>query len=282
MNWIRENKFLAGFIGVMTLGIVGLGFLLMQAMGNYEAVHTTYMQKVQQLQTLQNLEPYPNQTNLDRYQDQKAVLAGVVSGLEQKLAQVQFPMDPTMTPAKFQVKLQGVVSDEIAKAKGYNIQLPDKFALGFDKYLSAPPVQAAAAPLDRELKAMQFVFDELLDGPGVESIASNPPVNRTPLPEELGGKTPTSLLVKSPVEITFVADMLKLRKVLNDLSQTNKQFYIVRVLQIKNKGDKPLLKADALKNRTDKAGNLVYVLGTEKLEITLSLEIVNFNPPPDK
>ena len=281
MNWIRENKFLACFSAIMVVGVGALAFLLISAIGNYDATHNKYTSLTAQLNALQNRQPYPNSQNLEDYQKQTTALATVIENLEQKLSAVQFPLDPTMTPAKFQAKLQATVIDEITKAKATGVTLPDKFALGFDRYLTAPPVQAAAAPLERELRAMQFLFDELLDSTGVQSISSTPPVFRAPLPEEeTGGKPSTGLVVKSPVEISFVANPTTVRKILNDLVETNKQFYIVRLVQIRNQGDKELAKTDAWKNMKDKAGNLQYVLGTEKLEVTLSLEIVNFNPPP--
>jgi hypothetical protein len=281
MSWIRENKFLAGFIAVMALGAIGLGAALIILVGTYNGTHNTFTMRKGQLNALQNRQPYPNADNLKSYEQQQDQLATVINGLEQKLAAVQFPLDPTMTPAKFQARLQETVNEELAKAQASGVQLPDKFALGFDRYLGQPPNKEAAAPLDRELSALKFIFDELLDGKGVQSIGggqAGSSVAREPLPEENGGKSPTDLVVKSPVQISFTADPLKFRKILNDLIETNKQFYIVRLLQVHNQGDKELPKADAIKNRM-RDNKINLVLGSEKLDVTLWIEIVNFNPP---
>jgi len=280
MNWIRENKFLAGFFGVTFVCVVALTIVLIMLVGTYDATHEKFTTLDRQLTTLHNLQPYPNADNLKRYQEQTTALAAIIEGLEQKLSAVQFPPDPAMNPPKFQAKLQTTVNEEIEKAKDNNILLPDKFALGFDRYLTAPPVEAAAVPLDRELTAIKFVFDDLLDGKGVQAIAPNTPINREPLPEENGAKPATGLVVKSPVEISFVADPLKVRKLVNDLVETGKQFYIIRLITIRNQEDKELSKADAIKNRMTQGGKVNLVLGGEKLEVTLYLEIVNFNPPP--
>ena len=34
MNWIKANKFLTGFFGVMIIGLGGLGYFLFSAMGS--------------------------------------------------------------------------------------------------------------------------------------------------------------------------------------------------------------------------------------------------------
>lgn len=292
MNWISQNKFMAGFIGVMFVGVAALGILLFQAISQYGDVHADYTRNFQQLQALQKRVPYPNPENLDNYRKQQDELNGFISDLEQNMSKLQFPLDATVTPQKFQADLQDAVHDAAAKAAANNIQIPDKFALGFDQYLTSPPIQTAAPALDRQLKAMQFLFDEFLDGSGVKSISA---VVRAPLSEEKTeektevkkGNKPQpapSLVVKAPVEITFIADMLKMRKIMNDLVETKKQFYIVRLVNIATTedADKPITKQDAMKNPTSPNGAPRFVLGDEKLQVTLSLEIVNFNAPAQK
>jgi hypothetical protein len=279
MNWISQNKFLSGFIGFMLVAGGALGFLLFEAISNYSDVHTKYTTAVTKLDSLQKLIPYPNDENLKNYEGQEDVVKQAVNKLEQNIAQVQFPLDATITPSVFQDKLRAAVGDAKDKAATGKIELPDKFALGFDQYLTGPPVQAAAPSLDRQLKAIQFILDELLEGGGTESITK---VDRAQLPEESPkGKPSTELVVKHPVEITFIGSQDKVRKLLNDLAESKKQFYIVRLVQINTAEgkDKPISKADAYKNRNQPSGAPRFVLGDEKLEVTLSLEIVNFNPP---
>ncbi|HWB60022.1 MAG TPA: Amuc_1100 family pilus-like protein, partial [Chthoniobacteraceae bacterium] len=208
-------------------------------------------------------------------------LKGLIQELNLNIAQLQMPLDPAVTPQKFQANLQTVVKDTNDKAAAANVQLPEKFALGFEGYLSTPPVPASAPGLDRQLKAVQFVIDQLLDGSGVTSIS---PVVRGTLPEEdPKGKPSTAPVMRVPVKITFVTNWVKLRTVLNNLNQTKKQFYIVHLIDIDppTGEEKQLLsKPDAIRNRTDKDGHLKPAFGGEKIQVTLSLEIVNFNLPP--
>src|ERR1700677_389301 len=180
MNWISENKFLAGFFGFMIVGIAALGFFLYQALGAYADVHQDYTNKIQQLNTLQALSPTRNQDNLKKYEEQKSALAEVIDGLEKNVSAVQFPLDATTTPEIFQDRLRKSLDAALADAKTNNVKLPEKFALGFDRYLAELPAKEAAAPLDRELKAVEFVVNELISA-RVESISGSPGFYRAPL-----------------------------------------------------------------------------------------------------
>ena len=281
MNWIGENKFLAGFIGFMVVGIGALGFLLFQEISDYSAKQATYNTKYAQLDQLQKRIPYPNEKNLESYNNQHQELKQVIDELNQNLAKFQLPLDPSIIPQTFQKNLQAAIADATAKADAAKIQLPDKFAFGFDQYVSTLAIQPAAPALDRQLNAVRFVFDELLTGGGVTSISS---VTREALPEEKQGVKPASApVVKEPLSITFTTTWQSLRKVLNDLIQTKKQFFIVRLINITTDGskDQPISKAETAKTGAESKskGQTYFPLGNEKLVVTLSLEIVNFNTP---
>jgi len=301
MNWISQNKFMTGFIAFMVIGVGALGFLLIEALGDYDARKADYNTKYGQLDNLQNRKPYPNDKNVEAYGKQRDDLQGVIDQLEQGLGKIQFPLDPNVVPQAFQKNLQAARAEVKQKAADSHVQIPENFALGFDPYVNTLAVQGAAPALDRQLKAVQFVIDELLDGSGngkgVTTITS---VVREQVPEEKGekpeqpekpprpGSKPsapsTPLVSKTSLEINFTTDWSKLRKTLNDLVQTKQQFYIVRLVSLTTDAgkDQPIPKAETA--REGAAANGVYVpLGRdEKLVVTLSLEIVNFNQPPAK
>ena len=279
MNWIGENKFLAGFIGFMVVAAGALGFLLFQQISDYSTKQADYNTKYAQLDQLQKRVPYPNEKNLDTYNNQHQELKKVIDELNLNLAKFDLPLDPGIIPQTFQKNLQSAIADATGKADAAKIQLPEKFAFGFDNYVSTLSIPAAAPALDRQLKAVQFVINELLSGGGVTSINS---VTREALPEEKQGiKAASAPVIKEPMAITFVANWLTLRKVLNDLIQTKQQFYIVRLIDITTDGgkDAPISKADTAKAGTEKTDGRFFPLGNEKLVVTLSLEIVNFNTP---
>ncbi len=130
---------------------------------------------------MQKRAPYPNQKNLENFQKQHEELKTYIDALNLNLAKIQIPVDPSITPQTFQKNLQAAIADANAKAAANKIVLPDKFALGFDSYVSTLSITGAAPALDRQLKAAQFVFDELLNGSGVSNISD---VARGKLAEE--------------------------------------------------------------------------------------------------
>lgn len=281
MNWITENKFLAGFAGFMIVALGALGFMVFKASGDYNDQHTQYMQQVGTLNTLQNRAPYPNQDNLAKYAGQKTDLNKVIDKLEADVARQQFPLEPDLKPEQFQDKLRSAANAVVAKAKAANIKVPDKIGLGFEKYLTEPPKPGAAPVLARELAAIDFLVNQMIES-HILSITPTAPINRTPLPEESGTTPPKELVRKSPLEISFTCDQSSLRKILTDINQNTKQFFIVRQIAIKNQVDKSLSKKVATDTRKDKTGGLRRELGGETIDVTMKLEIVNFNPPAAK
>jgi len=183
MNWIKENKFLTGFFAVMLIGLGGLGYLLFAAMGRADDASTRYTALASELDRLQNLPLSPNQKNLDALVAQKKDAVGVIAAFQSSLAAKSFPLTP-MTPEEFQDKLKATKTAVLEHAAQGGTHLPDKFFLGADTYETRPPTPEAAAPLGRELKAIEWVLSQLFDN----HVAELKPMKRDPLPEESGKK----------------------------------------------------------------------------------------------
>jgi len=276
MNWIRENKILAVFLGFVAVGALGLGFLLYQAMSTFSDVDAAYKEQLDKLTALQSQSPFPNAQNLKTYQEQSTALTAAITALQGDLSTHELPIVP-LTPEQFQDKLRTSVNAAADKAKENKITGLDKFAFGFDRYLTETPSKDAAAPLGRQLEAIEFVVNELLDS-HVESIGA---ITRPPLPEEAGQKPSTASVVKHPFQISFVSEQGRFRKILNDIVGNSKQLYVVRLLQINNQ--KPTSPSKATAAATPAADNhLQYLFGAEKLNVDMKLEIIDFAGPPAK
>lgn len=293
MNW-GQNKFLIGFGVVMVLGCGALGGLLWQSTAQFSELSAQYDEQVNTLQQLQILPLYPEQGNLQKLKDQKQVVTDAGLALQKQLEPLMFPMEQ-ITPEQFQDKLRATVSAVVEKAGGVGVKLPDKFYLGFNDYQSKPPRTEAAAVLYRQLKAVDLAVNTLIDNK-VDAIAT---INRTPLPEEAdapkvpagkpAGKAKPVLLSKFPFEIQFSSEQAHFRRALNELARSEKQFFVIRPLSIKNTVEKPLLKTDPSASaapvdttatgdasQAPKAQSRRYVVGMEKLNVTLRLEMVVF------
>jgi hypothetical protein len=301
-----QNKFLIGLGVAVALGCGGLGFLIWQSYSKYSETGEQYSQQVTELKRLQSLPLYPEQSNLDKLDEQKQEAVAAAASFQKELVPLSFPLDP-MTPEQFQDSLRASVSAVVDKATKAGVKLPDHFYLGFDVYQSQLPKAEAAAALGRQLKAIELAVNTLIQDK-VDSIGQ---INRPALPEESDKPAPTkssvpghpatgkpaanALLTKYPFDVPFTAEQASFRRALNDLSKTQQQFFIPVVLNIKNQVEKGPSRADtaapaaapapaegALPTAAEAKPEMKYIVGTEKLNVALRLNMVVFASPSSK
>ncbi|MEP6672567.1 MAG: Amuc_1100 family pilus-like protein [Chthoniobacter sp.] len=314
MNWVKQNKFLTGFIVVMLIGVGALGFELFTASSAYDEATENYTKASAEYNRLRHLVPYPNRQNLTAYEEQKQEAASVINAFESDLSKKEFPLE-SFSPEGFQDKLKASVTAVRAKATENGIKLPDKFYLAFEKYETTPPAPEAAAPLGRELKAIEWVVNQYLShsSNAVEGVVS---LVRADLPQEKGGKGGKGgggsgpgagggpgnngpggkggpgggggsgrrdLVKYHPFDIAVSCKPAALREVLNTITGPQApQFYVVRQLRIHSSKEKgPARAGDAADNDKDKQ-TIHYILGEEWMEVTARIEIVDFTPPGEK
>lgn len=297
MNWIKQNKFLSGFIAVMVIGVGALGFLLMQAQGNYATARSEYETKVSELNRLETLKPYPEAENLKQIEAQKTDYVAAIDMLQKNVAAAQIPIEP-LSREQFQDKLREAVTRINAKAKESGFNLPPMFYLGMEKYQNEPPLAEAAPALGRQLKALEFVINKMIDD-GISGIAK---FERDTLPEEEGkakketaskpgapggkgdkDKSSKHSVVYHAVQIEFVAEQSRFRNFLNDVVAEKSQFFVPRLVVVKNEKDvaPPRIVAGGGTTTTVDDPNKPepaskYVFGAEKVVVSLVLDIVDF------
>jgi hypothetical protein len=308
MNWVRQNRFLSAFIAVMVVGIGALGFLLYSAYGRFSEVTEQYDRQTAELKRLQSLTPYPDEENLTKLEEQKTQYLKRIDQLREKLTRLEFPREE-LTPEQFQDSLRASVSAVEQKAKQNGVKLPDKFYLGFDQYQATPPKTEAATMLGWQLKGIELVVNLLIESK-VDEIAV---LTRPPLPEEAVAlaqerdRAPRVPAAANPAEeafvkaypftVEFVSDQPKFRRMLNDLAGQSKQFIAVRSLKISNENDKGPARSETAAaapvapaapaapgtlpaqpaESVAAAERLKFIVGTERLSVTLELEAVHFN-----
>jgi hypothetical protein len=304
MNWVNENKFLAGS--------AVLGYLLYSAWGSYSDVTDQYNELANALHQLQVRVPYPDQANLTKYKAERDDLIDATHDLAARLSGLVLPV-VEMTPSAFQDRLRDTVSAVVTEAQETNVQLPQHFSMDFEKYQTSPPAPEAAGPLGRQLAALKIVMDILIHE-RVDSVLS---LDRVPLPQEGGGahlehgggkfghggeesSGGGALVEKFPFELRFTANQPAFQKVLNDLAASGSQFFITRTLLIENTDPKPVAKEPAgapappppqpfaAGAATDTSGApggpaggayLKFIVGTEKLDVAMRVDMVAFNAP---
>ena len=213
----------------------------------------TFDQATAERNRLQGLNPFPNDANYRKLQGYLERYSAALDKFKDELKAEVAPAPP-LAPNEFQSRLRQATLAVEERARTNNVKLPDKFQLGFDEFARIMPSTAVAALLGQELSQVQMLINILLDAK-VDSITS---FRRRPLPEERGasptptpspgqrvattakpGGTPTPKLIeRNVVEITFKAAPGAARKVLNEITNSTGQFFIIRTLYVHNEKDK--------------------------------------------
>ena len=295
MNWIKQNKFLSGFIAFMVIGVGALGYLLFAAKSHSDEVQADYDTKVHELNRLEHLKPYPEDANLKQFDEQKKAHAAVIEELRKSLAALQYPV-PTLTPEGFQDELRKTVTRVVAAAAEKGVMLPGgkeagKFFMDFDTYTAQPPRPEAAPVLGRQLKAAETLLTDLINV-GVTSIEK---FDRDRLPEEegkgkkdgdaagkggKGEKSAKELVTAHKFFIEFITEQARFNKALTDIIKSKEQFFIPRLVTVHNQADSapPRVVAPVgqpgAKPEDDKRGQFIF--GSEKLSVTLLVELIDF------
>jgi hypothetical protein len=254
---------------------------------------------------LQHLDPFPNDANYRKLQDYVEKYRVTLDKFKETLKTEVVPTPP-LAPNEFQSRLRLVTIATLDRARVNNVKLPDKFQLGFDEFARTMPGTAVAPLLGQELSQVQMLINILLDAK-VDSITS---FRRRPLPEERKaaatptpaaapargrrtvatakpGATPAPTLIKrNVVEVVFKAAPGPARKVINEITNSAGQFFIIRTLYVHNEKDKgpPRARiAAAVTAATPQpslgqspAGALNFIVGNEHIEVSATIEMLRF------
>lgn len=294
MTWLRQHPGLSGLIAALTLSLIGALWFFWNAHGDAEEAARRFNENITELKRLEQLAPYPSGANLRQMKAHAAEYGVAVEKLKTDLKMRVMP--PTaIAPNEFQSRLRIAAGAVSEKARAHKVRLPARFFLGFDEFSSALPSTQAAPLLGQELAQIQFLLNILLDA-RIDALTSFRRVSvsqqssagstASPAPSP---KTPaTSLVERNAVELSFLASQSAARKILNQIATTPEQFYIVRLLQVRNEKDKGPPRDITADNRTATAipaapgakpasgPVLTFIVGNEHVETSARIEIVKF------
>lgn len=306
MNWFRQNQFLGAFLAALVAATLLSGYFLLHEKGVALEQQDRLDATINELNRLRSSAPFPNEENLGKTKAQADSYRTSLQALEDELKTRMFPRPP-LQPNEFQAQLRQAVLAVSERAQASKVQLPENFNLGFDEYATSLPNSLAAPRLGRQLKAIEWVVNTLVEA-HVDAVTS---LTRSALPEEKAGATPTPTPVKSrvgagprsagenekivdstSVNLVFTGSPAAARKVFNQIASAKEQFYIIRTLQVKNQADKgpkrgepataatapPPPEVTGAKGKTSEPG-ITFIVGNEHLNVAAKVEIVRFNVP---
>ena len=298
MNWFRENPFWSAFIVVAGGAVlVALG-LLWWTKSSFEEAMATYRESAAEQTRLESGNPYPSQANVAKMKTYLDEYKRALDKLKAELKTHIVPEAP-LAPNEFQTRLRQAIGAVAENARSHRVRLPANFNLGFDEFISALPAPDEAPALGQELAQIQLLLNMIIEARvdaitafhRVPQAASATSAVAAATPPRGPQKPPTGpkLIEQRTVEVSLSASPSAGRKVINQISATNDQFFIVRAVYVKNQKDKGPPRENAGPSApvsppnptgaapaATPAGPLNFIVGNEHIDLSARVELVNF------
>ena len=307
MNWFRANP----IRGAISLGsgavlLIAFGFFWWMK-GNFDAEKEQYLASVANLRQLEASNPYPSAVNVQKMKTYLETYRTSLDKLKSELTRHVLPNTP-LPPNEFQMHLREAMTATAANARVHRVKLPENFNLGFPEYIAALPSTPDAPKLGQELPQIQLLLNIIIEA-RVDAIKifRRPPreVNvsaalNAPTPRGAMGVTAPKRIERNVVEFAISASPVAARKVINEISAADEQFFIIRSLHVKNQKEKgppresgasetanatpnsaTKTTAAATPNPTSSAppsAALNFIVGNEHIDVSARVEMVNFTP----
>jgi hypothetical protein len=303
MNWFKQNRALGTLLIVFGICALLAGILLYWRWATWRDARQTFDQAAAERSRLEHLDPFPNDSNYRKLQGYLDRYNAALDKFKEELKREVVPAPP-LAPNEFQSRLRQATVATLNRAQTNNVKLPDKFQLGFDEFATTMPNTAVTPLLGQELSQIQMLINILLDAK-VDSVTS---FHRAPLPEEHGpsstpapssvpGRKPAATKTSTPaptsvqrnvVDLTFKATSAAARKVLNEITNSSGQFFVIRTLYVHNEKDKgpsrqrtgqpaPTETQQTAPAQPGSTGPLNFIVGNEHIEVSATIEMLRFS-----
>src|SRR5438132_5118221 len=299
MNWFRENPFWSAFITIAGGALLLAAALLWWTKGSYEDAMAKYRESAAEQTRLESGNPYPSAANVAKM---KTYLDNYKATLDKLKAELKTRMltEAPLAPNEFQTRLRRAIIHTAENARNNRVKLPANFFLGFDEFVSSLPSPEEAPALGQELSQVQLLLNTIIEArvdaitafhrvshPGTATKTSPAPAAtpRTPSKPSPGPK----LIEQRTVEFAISASPAAGRRVINQISADNEQFFIIRAIYIKNQKDKgpprenagptapiPPPNPTGAAPAATPAGPLNFIVGNEHIDLSARVELVNF------
>ena len=233
MNWIKQNKLLAGIAMVAIIGSIALLWFAFTSMGAASKSISAHKSAVGEIGRLQNANLFPNAANLAAKEEAVSNLQAETRALRAGLGE-KFGVGAAEDPATFGQRVQKKFEELKTEWEAAGITVPKDFFLGLERYrqsVAANP--AAVADLDAQLSAISTVIAAAVKS-GVSSVDK---FTRAPVAGEEGGPNKDS--VKGPlrryaIEIQCTGSEASTRALVNALAAANDHFFAFRAIRLQN------------------------------------------------
>lgn len=305
MNWYKENPVITAIAAVALIGTIAATILAMQGATNRGEAVTNLNNQASTLRRLQSKQPHPNQANFQSLNETVNTYETAIQAFVQKLNAIEISIDEKITPQIFQDNLREAVNDLQKEAKKNQVNLPEKFFLGFEDYQTQLPTQDEVKKLHREFQLIKSLVGSIIPL-GIQSIdfldrhpAFVPPApTRDPKTAPHKNEAPPADPIPfDSFSLGITASQASFVKAFDKILGSP-GFLVVRSMTIQNTNPEPAPKAGpeqpatpASTAHSQKAASpdkLPIIFGSESIKATINLEAPDFpektsrTPTPQK
>jgi hypothetical protein len=284
MNWFRENRWLGNFLIAFAAAMLLALWFLFYAKGAFADAMMEFNHAASERSRLEHLTPFPNEDNVKKTRLELENYKVRLDATKTELSAQIFPAPP-LAPNEFQSHLRRTIVSTTERARTNRVKLPDNFHLGFDEFIATLPDTAAAAAMGQQLGQVELLVNILIDN-HVDAITSvrrqAPATENAPATTSGAGKVGTSPMIvqRAVVDLAFTASPSALRKALNQIAGSERQFFIVRTLHVRNEQQKGPSREQSAAGETSASENpvaLKFIVGNEHVEAAARVELVRFS-----
>jgi hypothetical protein len=287
MNWFQQNRWLGNFLAAFAVGLLLAFWFLLHARNEFSEASTQFNEAAKERNRLEHLDPFPNEENFRKTQAAFENYRASLNKTKEELKTQVVPSTP-LTPSEFQSRLRQAILNVTERARANRVKLPESFHLGFNEFITALPDTAAASLFGQQLGQIELLVNILIDNRVDEITNLKRPNASTGLvasPIPVAGKPPKAakqsmVVERGFVSLVFKASPLAQRKVLNQIASSERQFLIVRALQIRNERQEAPSREQAgatlVGSAVTPASAIKFIVGNEHVETAALVELVRF------
>lgn len=308
MDELKKNKFLAGYLVVVVVGALALGWFFWSSWQSHQAAREEFDSAAQGVQQLESRPLYPNAENHRLRKEQVDAFAAKVDQLQSELMAYQQPINEAPEQTKFQNKL--IESIRSIKSQAEFTKLGDgaagsDFDLGLSRYLAELPAQEAVPDLEFQLEALKSLVEAMIQYrvSAIDSLkrqelpvevrpaatAPEPPAGRRAAARGAAAKTPAGpllpedeVMIRYPFTIQFTGPLRAIEDVFNHMATSKDHFFAIREIRVENEKKEGPGKGTIVTS-TDQVGedqkDSTIILGGEPVSAWAAIDLVRFLPP---
>jgi len=286
MNWYRENRWLGNFLIAFSACLLFALWLLYHVRREFLNTSALFHEIATEHSRLEHLTPFPNEENFRKTQTGLKEYAALLNKTKEELKAHAVPA-AGLAPNEFQAHLHHAIIDVTERARINRVKLPGNFHLGFDEFTSALPDASSSSLLGQQLTEVELLINILI-GNQVDTITSlkrsaprtgSGAVSNLPR-KPVGVAQQRSAVEQDVVELGFDASPSALRKVLNGIANSDRHFFVIRTLHIRNQRQEGPIREQgeqSAPSATGSAGAIKFFIGNEHLETAAIVELLRFN-----